>query len=448
MNFYKLNDLFKDVTINSVDWDVADIRIDIPELSLGSDGINPHTQYSNPTCHVVIKGIECCGIGFTLGSGNELVCSAIKTILAQLNNISIAELLVLRGSIQRVFSNPKQLRWLGPNSGCVYMAGSVILNTLLDFAAKRAGMPLWELLSISRTEDLLQWVDNIGYSNLLSCSTMQKCLDKDIAAIEDRIQELRYQHLPVYHTTWIGSSPQELVEEMDLCYQSKGVNIFKLKLPNDLEWSKSRLHDISRLDVSSYRICVDTNQTLSLETAREILPVLDTYKVLWLEEPFAPDNTQLYRVLYEHIKLENFSTKISTGENCPNAHVAVDLIANEGCHIFQPDACRVMSICDNIPILISAYYHGRPIIPHAGGSGLDELVPHLQSFNLCRIDHRTDISNSLMENVGFCSHLFDYPTLVKSGRVDPPKHFGYVGGFNYTKFDSTISGEGTIWLKL
>jgi len=203
MNFYKLNDLFKDVTINSVDWDVADIRIDIPELSLGSDGINPHTQYSNPTCHVVIKGIECCGIGFTLGSGNELVCSAIKTILAQLNNISIAELLVLRGSIQRVFSNPKQLRWLGPNSGCVYMAGSVILNTLLDFAAKRAGMPLWELLSISRTEDLLQWVDNIGYSNLLSCSTMQKCLDKDIAAIEDRIQELRYQHLPVYHTTWI-----------------------------------------------------------------------------------------------------------------------------------------------------------------------------------------------------------------------------------------------------
>ena len=41
-----------------------------------------------------------------------------------------------------LIANPNQLRWLSPNSGCVYMAAGLILNTILDYAAKRAGLPV------------------------------------------------------------------------------------------------------------------------------------------------------------------------------------------------------------------------------------------------------------------------------------------------------------------
>jgi hypothetical protein len=51
-----LTDLLKGVVINSTDWRVHDVRIDIPAFGSGSDSINPHTQYSNPLIYATING--------------------------------------------------------------------------------------------------------------------------------------------------------------------------------------------------------------------------------------------------------------------------------------------------------------------------------------------------------------------------------------------------------
>ena len=57
-NFINLNNVFKDVKIIPKNWSIYDVRIDIPSLGRGSDGINPHTQYSNPLIYANIDGIQ------------------------------------------------------------------------------------------------------------------------------------------------------------------------------------------------------------------------------------------------------------------------------------------------------------------------------------------------------------------------------------------------------
>lgn len=442
-----LNYLFKDVKINPKKWEVIDLRIDIPKHSAGSDSINPHTQYSNPTCIANINGIEAYGISFTLGIGNDLVTQSIKKLLEIFEGISIYELLEKPKNLFNVFSNPLQLRWLSPNAGCVYMAAGAILNTLLDYAAKKSGLPLWKLLALSSSEDLVRWINDSNYSNLINEREIFNILEVDKNLIKERIYEIENKGLPVYHTTWIGSSIESLTKEIQECYQESKVKTFKLKLSSNNEWNINRLKIIESPNLKDFSFCVDTNQTLSLDTALELSFLLNKKGILWLEEPFAPDNVQLHRTLKNRINNKENSLKIATGENCPNAHLAIDLLGNNGCDIFQVDACRVLSISDLIPILCAAKKFKKEIIPHAGGSGLDELVPHIQAFYLARINNLMPIEKSLMENIGFCSRFFKYPSKIIDGKAKAPYNSGYLGGFSDLALSSFNNKESEVWLK-
>ena len=106
-----------------------------------------------------------------------------------------------------------------------------------------------------------------------------------------------------------------------------------------------------------------------------------------------------------------------------------------------------MSISDLVPILCAAKKYRKQIIPHAGGSGLDELVPHLQAFHLSRVDISRPIEKTLMENIGFCSRFFKYPTEIIDGKAKAPYNSGYLGGFSDLAISSFNNKESTVWLK-
>ncbi len=107
----------QEYTFSLSDWAVYDTRISIPPLSYGSDAINPHTQYSNPLILFRRNGVKGVGVSFTLGDGNDILCSCIKKILWQLDGISLRELFQVDGLFFETFANPRQLRWLSPHSG-------------------------------------------------------------------------------------------------------------------------------------------------------------------------------------------------------------------------------------------------------------------------------------------------------------------------------------------
>ena len=445
--YIDLNLILNEVKFDLQNWEIYDLRIDLPKNDLGSDTVNLHPNYSNPTCVFSYQGITAVGIGFTLGKGNNFVCESIEYILKDLENVKLGELLSNKGKIQEIFSNPSQLRWLSPNSGCVYMAAGIILNTLLDWAAKKAELPLWKLLSLSNTESLLNWLDNRNYSNIISSKEMEKYLSTPYAKVSERVTQLEMEGMPAYHTTWIGSDVRSLSIEVKNINKVKGIKFFKYKIHNSSKWVEERLRKLKENIEINKNFSVDSNQMLSFESAKSILEILDKNGCIWLEEPFAPDNIQMHSALMSYKDNKQLGVKIASGENCPNSHVALDLISNNSLDIFQLDACRVLSICDQVPIMIGCKKYSKELIPHAGGSGLDELVPHLQAFFLCRINTEINFSESLMENVGFCSHLFSNPTEVKNGIINASKKPGYIVGLkNMSKIKN--SKDKVVWLNL
>ena len=54
------------------------------------------------------------------------------------------------------------------------MASGVIINTLLDWASKKVGIPLWKLLALSDMIVLISWIDNRNYSNFISQEQIMK----------------------------------------------------------------------------------------------------------------------------------------------------------------------------------------------------------------------------------------------------------------------------------
>jgi len=430
------------------DWTVFDMRVDLPHLGPGSDAMNLHTQYSNPVVMVSSQGTTACGIGFTLGDGNDILCRAIEKLLDRFEGICLQDIIERKGGLFSLFADPPQLRWLAPNAGPVYMAGAAILNTLLDWAAKRTELPLWKALALEPTDSLLSILDIRNLDPFLSREAIKDELDSGAPSVLSRIDDLEKQGLPVYFTTWMGSSSAQLIEKIPEINLDTGITSFKLKIGPDAEQTLFRVEPLVKHLGSRFKFMVDANQTMSYSQALTSSHLLEELGVSWLEEPFAPDNVRLHSLLRGDLRRTGASLEIATGENCPNAHTAISFIQQGGCDRFQADSCRVLSFVDLIPITVGAKIGKVPLTPHAGGSGLDELVPHLQAFTLARVMVDTPIEDSLMEYVGFCSSVFQHPTVVRDGRARVPVDVGYLGGLSSSVANNLEGSGGITWVTL
>lgn len=156
---------------------------------------------------------------------------------------------------------------------------------------------------------------------------------------------------------------------------------------------------------------------------------LSALGIFWLEEPFAPDNIQLFAELVHAKKQSGWNCEIVIGENCPNHYTAAALTAS-GIDRFQVDPCRMLGLLDSVLTSCIASVDGCSITPHAGGSSLDEQSPHIQLFNLAKV--RTDLGamDSLTENVGFSSRYFVAPTIVTHGPAQTPRIPGLLVGLD------------------
>ena len=411
------------------EWKFVDLRINIPPKSFGSDAINPHTQYSNPIALMGDRPESGIGASFTLGTGNEMVCKGADHIVKTLDGLSVSDLISTQQGFYETLTNPLQLRWLSPYSGLPLMSAGLIVNTLLDAASKSVGLPTWEFLSRLPSDYLIKLINLRHLRNQYSQKKFCDILDQGLIGIDRRCLELKQQGIPVYYTTWIGHNAETITEQILKEYNTRQIKTFKIKISEVIEEDKIKLTEILRAIPENINICVDANQTLSLDIAKRWLTFLSSVGVNWLEEPFAPDNVGLFQELIHFKKENNLSCEIVTGENCPNHYTACGLMES-GIDRFQADPCRMLGIIDTVVITILSSLNNCNVTPHAGGSSLDELSPHIQLFNLARICTGTSISESLTENVGFCSHFFKQPTIVKAGKAQTPSKPGLLVGLS------------------
>ncbi|BAS15551.1 L-fuconate dehydratase [Arthrobacter sp. Hiyo8] len=196
--------------------DTFDIRFPTSLELDGSDAMNPDPDYS--AAYLVIRtdagdGHEGHGFVFTIGRGNEVEAVAIEALRHHILGRNVEELLGDMGGTWKLLVHDSQLRWLGPEKGVMHMAIGAVVNALWDLKAKRAGLPLWELLSRMSPEEIVALVDFRYLSDALTPEDALGIVRTAEPGRAARRAALLAEGYPAYTTTpgWLGYSDDKLV---------------------------------------------------------------------------------------------------------------------------------------------------------------------------------------------------------------------------------------------
>ncbi|WP_105565720.1 L-fuconate dehydratase [Microbacterium halophytorum] len=396
----------------------TDIRFPTSEHLDGSDAMNPDPDYSAAYVEIITDaddGHSGHGFVFTIGRGTDVQVSAIRALEAYLVGRNAEELLDDMGATWRDLVWDSQLRWLGPEKGVMHMAIGAVVNALWDLKAKRAGLPLWQLLSRMSPEEI---VDLVDFRYLTDALTRDEALDILRAAVPGRTEreaELLERGYPAYTTTpgWLGYSDEKLER---LCREAvaDGFSMIKLKVGGSLDDDIRRM-GIARAAVGpGIRIGTDANQRWDVDEAIEWMSHLKQFDPAWIEEPTSPDDVLGHAAIAKGIA----PIPIATGEHSGGRVMFKQFLQAEALNVLQIDATRVAGVNENIAILLLAAKFGVPVCPHAGGVGLCEAVQHMSMFDFVAVTGTTE--GRVIEFVDHLHEHFVTPTDVRGGAYRAP----------------------------
>ena len=402
--------------------ETSDIRFPTSAMLDGSDAMNADPDYSAAYVRILTDaddGLEGHGFVFTIGRGNDVEVAAIAALSSHIVGRNVEELLASMGATWRELVYDSQLRWLGPEKGVMHMAIGAVVNALWDLKAKRAGLPLWQLLARMSPEELVELVD---FRYLTDALTPQDALAIFQAAVPGRAareSELLASGYPSYTTSpgWLGYDDEKLVR---LCREAvaEGFSQIKLKVGAD------RGEDIRRMRIAretvgpDIRIAVDANQRWDVAEAIDWMSDLKQFDVAWVEEPTSPDDILGHAAIARGVA----PIPVATGEHVANRVVFKQFLQAGGLQILQIDATRVAGVNENLAILLLAAKFGVPVCPHAGGVGLCEIVQHLSMFDFVALSGSKD--DRMIEYVGHLHEHFVTPTVIVGGNYQAPTTAG------------------------
>ncbi|WP_345762466.1 enolase C-terminal domain-like protein [Diaminobutyricibacter sp. McL0608] len=402
--------------------DTSDIRFPTSTMLDGSDAMNPDPDYSAAYLRIVTDsddGLDGHGFVFTIGRGNDVEVAAIRALEGHLLGRDVEQLLSDMGATWRELVYDSQLRWLGPEKGVMHMAIGAAVNALWDLKAKRAGQPLWALLSAMTPEEIVSLVD---FRYLTDALTRDDALEILRAAQPGR--EARRQHLlstgyPAYTTTpgWLGYDDAKLDR---LCREAVAEGFTQVKL----KVGANRADDIRRLGIAraavgpDIAIAVDANQRWDVADAIDWIAHLAAFDLAWVEEPTNPDDVLAHAAIARGIA----PIPVATGEHGANRVMFKQFLQADALSVLQIDASRVAGVNENIAILLLAAKFGVRVCPHAGGVGLCEVVQHLSMFDYLTVSGTTE--GRMIEYVDHLHEHFITPVEVHGGRYWPPTAAG------------------------
>lgn len=247
--------------------------------------------------------------------------------IAQLINTTLRQLVVgfdasdVVGVWARIYQ--RQLASHGMGTACA-LAMSGIDQALWDIRGKAVGWPLWRLLGGSR---------------------------KPVKAYAGGIS-LGFQ------------PPAELVDEV-AALTAQGYRAVKLRFGDSVGRDIERLAAV-RAANPSLGIMVDANTGYRPDDVRRVMPALREHDVLWLEEPFAPQDERSYR---DAAALGG--VPLAAGENHFTRFEFNRLIAQGSVQVLQPDLSKTGGITEGLRIAAMASAEKLEIHPHTSASGLN-----------------------------------------------------------------------------
>ncbi|MFI7424740.1 L-fuconate dehydratase [Nonomuraea sp. NPDC049684] len=414
-----------------------DVRFPTSRELDGSDAMNPDPDYS--AAYVVLKtddGVEGHGFAFTIGRGNDVQTGAIRALEPYVLGRDVEDL----GALYKELVGDSQLRWLGPEKGVMHMAISAVVNALWDLKARRAGKPVWRLLSEMSPEELVGLIDFRYLSDALTQDEALQILKNAEEGKGERIQRLIETGYPAYTTSpgWLGYDDDKLRR---LCKEAldQGFAQIKLKVGADLDDDLRRFRVAREVCGPDYPIAIDANQRWDVASAIEWVGALSPYRPHWVEEPTSPDDVLGHAAIAEGIR----PVPVATGEHVQNRIVFKQLLQAGAISYLQIDAARVGGVNENLAILLLAAKFGVPVCPHAGGVGLCELVQHLSMFDYVAITGTMD--GRVIEYVDHLHEHFVHPVVIDNGRYVAPMAPGFSAEMHAASIAAHTFPDGQVW---
>ena len=298
---------------------------------------------------------------------------------------SVESLLGDIGATYRRFVYDSHLRWLGPEKGVIHMAIGAVVNALWDLKAKRAGLPLWQLLSSLTPAELVGLVDFRYISDALTPDEALEIFEKalpgrgertDICCVGViRLTRRRRDGWDTPTRRWSGSAGR----------REAGFTQIKLKV--GAAWPTTSAVGVGPRDVRpDIKIAIDANQRWDVPEAIQWIRALQPYGL-----GLGRGTDQLRRSARSPDDPRSYHPDPGGYWRARRQPRDVQAVLQLGAiDVMQIDAARVAGVNENIANLLLAAKFGIRVCPHAGGVGLCEAVQHLSMFDFVAVSQTTD----------------------------------------------------------
>jgi L-fuconate dehydratase len=396
-----------------------DFRFPTSQTLSGSDAMNPDPDYSSAYVEIhtdADDGINGVGFVFTIGRGNDVVCTAMKSMSHSLIGRNVEELLDNMRLAWDLLVHDSQLRWLGPEKGVEHMAIGALLSALWDIKAKRTGKPLWRLLAEMEPEELVGTLDFRYLTDALRPEEAIDILKDGQHGKNERIANLLKNGYPGYSTAagWLGYSDETMVEIAKEETRVKGFKQIKLKVGHNIDDDLRRLALARQTIGSDVRLAVDANQVWDVPDAIAWINRFHDFDLAWVEEPTSPDDVIGHATIARAIN----PIPVATGEQMQNRIMFKQYLQANAFGIMQIDATRVAGPQEIVLEYLMAKKFNKLVCPHAGGVGLCEAVCHFAMFDYVAVSGTME--GRMIEYVDNQHEYFVHPTEIRNGNYVAP----------------------------
>jgi len=408
------------------DMRVRDVRFPTSRTLDGSDAMNPDPDYSAAYVELHTDGgLTGYGLTFTIGRGNDVCVAAIEAMRSYVVGQDLDALDL--GEFARRLTHDSQLRWLGPEKGVMHLAAAAVINAAWDLTARRAGLPVWRLLSAYTPDQLVDLVDWRYLTDALTPADAVDLLADRAAGREQRAAQIAVSGYPAYTTSagWLGYDDAK-VTRLAMEAVADGFDMIKLKVGADIADDLRRFRAARTAVGPGVRIAVDANQRWDVPEAIDWMKQLASLDPYWIEEPTSPDEVLGHATIRNGLLVAGPGggpIRVATGEHVHNRVMFKQLLQADAIDVVQIDACRVGGVNENLAILLLAAAFGKPVCPHAGGVGLCELVQHLSFFDYVAVSG--SLEGRHLEYVDHLHEHFADPVVIRDGRYQAPEQPGF-----------------------
>lgn len=422
--------------------EIIDVRFPTSMTSDGSDAMNKDGDHSAAyvVLHTDDPDLAGHGFTFTIGRGNDLCVAAAAQRAVPLVGRDVDVLCGDLGGIYRELQSDSQLRWLGPDKGVIHLALAAVMNAVWDLAARRAGVPLWRLLSDMSPEQLVEAADLRYLADVLTPEQAITLLERQVDGRKQRIEQLEVSGYPCYTTSagWLGYSDTKLRR---LCEEAvaAGYKHVKLKVGADLADDIRRCGIAREVLGPNGHLMIDANQVWEVPQAIEWVKALAEFDPLWIEEPTSPDDILGHAAIRKAVA----PIGVATGEHGMNRVLFKQMFQAGAIDYCQLDAARLGSVNEVLAVYLLAAWFDVPVCPHAGGVGLCELVQHLATFDYVAVSGSLD--RRVTEYVDHLHEHFVDPCVVRNGAYVLPTEPGYSAEMHRTSLKTYQFPDGTYW---